>query len=397
MNSERFLVRCSLWALLLCVFSCHGSKLTGLACKQDSDCGSPASAWRCETTTGVCYCRTDAACLATEFCNAVGYCQDRAGCQTDQDCGDPSLFCDTTTGTCLPVGRCALDIQCPLGQICDPTTSVCVPGCRSNGDCAGISCQCPDGGACVCTATDQADRDNCQVGTCNPYFCASEAYCEYGQQCGLIADSGIPYPQCYSDYDPNLRPYCATCSCVTGDPTCCGEPTNYCLIDTTHTGVFYCGTDCSAGQTCPHGYACQDVIVVGLPGTTSCVPSTPAGGNIPGICPPNPTFPCTSDSDCPFAGYCKLAAGQDAGFCGGLCSSGENTEEGFCTCLTDSDCPAESCNGNVCNISGRPCIQASDCHFIHCVDFQGAGGCWIGENCAPADGLTCFEVGSGAP
>jgi hypothetical protein len=26
------------------------------------------------------------------------------------------------------------------------------------------------------------------------------------------------------------------------------------------------------------------------------------------------------------------------------------------------------------------------------VDFQGAGGCWIGENCAPANGLTCLQV-----
>jgi hypothetical protein len=376
---------------LLFLSACHTTQLGGPACRQDSDCGSPASAWRCETTTGVCYCRTDQACQPSQFCNPDGFCQDRAGCQTNQDCGDPSLFCDTTTGTCLSQGRCVVDLQCPLGQVCDTSTSTCIQGCRSNGDCPETSCRCGDGG-CTCTATTQADRENCAVGICDSTFCSNENYCEYGQQCAVIPDSGVPYSQCYSDYDPNLRPYCAACTFGPGVVNTCGEGPNFCLIDTVDVGAYYCGSDCSQGQTCPRGYSCQDVIVVGLPGTTQCTPIGPAGGLEPGICPPSAEMPCTLDSDCPFGGTCQVSSGQDAGYCGGLCSSGEGDKIGFCTCLSDTDCPSESCTAGACDITRQPCITSSDCHFIHCVDFQGAGGCWVGENCAPADGLTCLDI-----
>jgi hypothetical protein len=45
-----------------------------------------------------------------------------------------------------------------------------------------------------------------------------------------------------------------------------------------------------------------------------------------------------------------------------------------------------------CSISRRKCVGDPDCRTIRCVDFQGAGGCLIGQNCAPANGLTCNEV-----
>jgi hypothetical protein len=182
------------------------------------------------------------------------------------------------------------------------------------------------------------------VGVCDPYFCSDNSFCQYGQQCGVEADSGVPYAQCFSDYDPNYRPYCAACTFGPGVVNTCGIGPNFCLIDTVHTGAYYCGSDCSQGQTCPRGYACQDVIVVGLPGTAECSPSNP-------VCPGNIDQPCTKNSDCPFGGTCGIPLGQDAGTCAGQCSFGENDTIGFCTCLADTDCPSESCNGGQCNIT----------------------------------------------
>ena len=84
---------------------CRENTVRSTGCSQDSDCGSPASAHRCETETGVCLCRTNTACTPTEFCNGSGFCQDRAGCEKNADCLDDTLVCDTTTGSCMPRGR----------------------------------------------------------------------------------------------------------------------------------------------------------------------------------------------------------------------------------------------------------------------------------------------------
>jgi hypothetical protein len=85
--------------------------------------------------------------------------------------------------------------------------------------------------------------------------------------------------------------------------------------------------------------------------------------------------------------------GQVSGFCGGMCSLREGDNNGFCTCLVDNDCAQETCTQGECSISRRPCVTEQDCHSIRCVDFNGAGGCLIGQNCAPGDGLTCLQVG----
>ena len=134
-------MRAALWvsaalALAALAGSCRDPNLSKKACVIDEDCGTPAAAYRCEAETGVCYCRTDAACPPSQFCNTVGFCQDRSGCEKNADCLDPSLFCDTSTGSCLSYGRCSTDLQCDLGQVCDLMRSLCVDGCRKNGDCA---------------------------------------------------------------------------------------------------------------------------------------------------------------------------------------------------------------------------------------------------------------------
>ena len=73
--SPRKLALAALAVAVATAAACHGGqKLQGQACKQDSDCGAPASAYRCETTTGICYCRTDQGCPAAQFCNTSGFC-----------------------------------------------------------------------------------------------------------------------------------------------------------------------------------------------------------------------------------------------------------------------------------------------------------------------------------
>jgi hypothetical protein len=48
--------------------------------------------------------------------------------------------------------------------------------------------------------------------------------------------------------------------------------------------------------------------------------------------------------------------------------------------------------GGECSISRKRCVTSDDCRSIRCVDFSGAGGCLIGQNCAPASGLSCNDI-----
>jgi hypothetical protein len=354
----------------------------GLGCSEDSHCGTPVSAHRCETQTGTCYCRTNEACTPRQFCNTAGFCQDKSGCEKNADCLGADLFCDTSTGSCLSYGRCSNDLHCPLGQVCDSKRASCVEGCRTNGDCPGVSCRCGDL-PCACAGGTEAERAACEVGVCDPYFCSDESYCAYGELCGVPPDAGTGRNECYSDYDPNRRPYCDNCS-FGGGTNVCGTGPNYCLVDNAHPGNSFCGADCSQGQDCPRGYRCADVIVVMR--QWACTRSNPA-------CPVNTQYPCTESAQCPRGGNCvKQPGAQQTGYCAPACAVAEGNENGFCSCLVDSDCAQESCSMGECTISRRPCITEQDCRPIHCVDFNGRGGCLIGENCAPANGLTCLQV-----
>jgi hypothetical protein len=370
----------SRWLLLLIVIGgCRDTRVGTGGCREDGDCGMPAAAHRCEERTGVCFCRTNEACPAAQFCNLAGYCQDRAGCEKNSDCLDPSLFCDTGSGTCLSRGRCATDVQCGLGQVCDSRRSVCVEGCRNSGDCNGISCRCGDE-ACACTGTTPEERQRCSIGVCDVTFCASQSYCRFGESCG-VPDGGSR-AACFDDYSPDTRPYCDNCV-FGGGTSICGRGANYCLIDTRTPGNSYCGADCAEGQSCPRGFACQDVIVVSS--QWACTKANPA-------CPTNPSLPCMEDRDCRRGGQCVKAPGAASGTCAGKCAVDEGDNQGFCSCQVDADCAQETCSAGECSISRKRCVTDAECRTIRCVDFQGGGGCLIGQNCAPSNGLSCNDV-----
>ncbi|MEW5738578.1 MAG: hypothetical protein AB1938_06605 [Myxococcota bacterium] len=369
--------------LALAVFGlasgCKTNQLTTKGCLEDRDCGDPSSAYRCEAQTGVCYCRTDEACPGAQFCNTAGFCQDRSGCEKNLDCLDPSLFCDTTSGQCLARGRCTSDLQCPLGEVCDTARSQCVEGCRKNGDCPGTSCRCGEG-ACACTGTTPEELARCPLGVCDPQFCADESFCRFGEQCGVPPDAGTTRAQCYSDFDIDVRPYCARCTSGGGVDTC-GTGANFCIIDT-RTASTYCGADCSEGQQCPRGYGCRDIRVVFT--RWQCSATQP--------CPGDPSLPCATDEECQRGGTCVKAAGSPTGFCAGQCRLREGSSFGYCSCQVDADCPLESCSAGECTITRRKCVTDDQCRTIRCVDFDGVGGCLIGQNCTPTNGLTCVEV-----
>ncbi len=367
-------------SLLFALTACRKTGVKAKGCAADADCGDPGSAYRCEPQTGECYCRTNDACQPREFCNPAGFCQDRSGCEKNADCLDVSLFCDTTTGTCLGKGRCSFDLQCALGQICDTAKATCVPGCRSSGDCPGTSCRCGDV-PCVCTGSTSAEVAKCAKGECDPNFCASDSFCKFGETCGARADAGMARNACYSDYDNDRRPYCDNCS-FGGGTSVCGTGANYCLIDTAHPGNYYCGTDCAEGQSCPRGYACSDVIVVLQ--QQAC---TKTSG-----CQINPALPCVRDEECKRGGFCAIQPGQTSGHCAGRCGIDEGDSTGFCSCQVDEDCAQQSCSAGECSISRKKCVGDQDCRKVRCVDFQGGGGCLIGQNCAPSNGLSCLEV-----
>jgi hypothetical protein len=358
---------------------CRSPQLSSGGCQRDEDCGAKAD-FLCEVQTGECFCRTDDACPAAQFCNPSGYCQDKAGCVTNADCGDTSLICETSTGNCLPRGRCSTDLDCALGEVCDGKTSRCVEGCHDDGDCSVVSCRCGSV-ACACAGTTPAERAACTVGVCDPNFCSNDTFCRFGELCGAAPDAGTP-AACFSDYDPDLRPYCDNCT-FGGGLSYCGTGANYCLIDTRHPGNYYCGADCSEGQSCPRGYGCQDVIVVFS--QWECTRLSPT-------CPTNPNLPCTTDADCKHGGSCVIGVGQASGFCAGQCQIEEGDPTGFCSCQVDADCAQESCSAGECSISRHRCVTDQDCRSIRCVDYESGGGCLIGENCAPENGLSCTEV-----
>lgn len=387
--SERTAISSAL-ALLACLtaLACSSGETVVVGCQQDSDCG-PERAHRCDTATGNCLCRTDEACADGERCNSQGYCQPIVGCYDSGDCPE-GFFCDPTTNTCLASGRCANDLHCDVGSICDSATSTCQPGCRSHGDCAfSEACLCmvrDESGAsievdCTCDASDEAGRLNCAVGRCAGDRCISDDYCAFGERCTAAVEGDAP--RCQSDYEVSTRPYCDPCISGVAGQTTCGHGPNFCLYST-YNQTQFCGVDCSDGQSCPHGFTCNDVIVVWM--RTLCTDTSDCKK------PENrSSIRCEADQDCPNSAMCDTASG----FCYGACVPKEGSNESFCACVEDDDCVQDACDPVTrrCSTTRKGCDPSKDdCPKIRCVDFGKAGGCLIGQNCAPYEGLTCEEM-----
>jgi hypothetical protein len=401
-------------ALALAAPGCRGGEVAVGACVTDSDCGAPGT--RCDLESQRCVCDTDEACEEGEFCNRAGVCQARAGCGGSADCPE-GAFCDVASGKCLggPAlsvgGPCGLASQCPYGAICEGGR--CLSGCFDDGDCRL--------------------GDVCLDGACSGGVCGGDDFCDYGERCEGDA--------CRAD---RRGPYCRGCSFRTEqNPTPCDDARNFCLNNSLEQGGFsqFCGVDCSLGQPCPNGYDCLGVVILTEDTCTfdaqcQCDPAriSFARATCEAQAPCDPRTPDgrpdRNATTCVLAGHpacnggaeggaasCLVPRGQRTGSCtcatdgdcdggaacvSGVCCTGavrperacfigESRVSGFCSCATDDDCPRDVCepSSGRCAITGQPCTPGNDdCGPIACVD----GGCVIGRNCAPTQGLSCSVV-----
>jgi hypothetical protein len=385
-------------AVLVSAGTCQTVKT---ACAVDADCDPGGEGYlRCDVAQGLCLCSDDRGCGDGELCNALGRCQADSGCNSNDECG-ANLFCDVTTSQCLSVDECGpahgerccvLDSQCGFGSVCDALSKKCVPGCRDNADCIL-------GQACIRSA-GQA------LGQCAAGVCSGDNLCSFGQVC---SSDGA----CEND---SRGPYCLGCAGgVASDD--CGERGNFCLTDSVNGGEF-CGVDCGDGEACPFGYQCNDVIII-PPAAPFCNGEVCLidDGAASGRCSFNASVTCSSDADCPVGfpgGDCPRAAEgncridqlracttddqcPDGDECVKQeCRFSEGDTFGYCSCTRDADCPRDRCididpttGVGDCELSGHDCFADADCDaIIECID----GGCFIGRNCAPADGRTCRDL-----
>lgn len=325
------------------------------ACTIDDDCdlGQICNRTR-DQSAGQCICQGDLTCPDGTFCNALGVCQIQTGCRRNSDCSDASKFCDLASGECLERTECGFDAHCPGGTICDTASRKCVNGCRDSADCPLYQ---------VC---DRAGRPVDSLGICVGGVCENDTYCPWGMDCvGRTCQT------------PSNRDHCQVCS--RGQP--CSDPTSFCLVNPNYdpsrpeTGASnYCGVNCTNDpDACPSGYDCGSVVLL-------------------------TQDQCSDDGDC--------------GGGGRRCAVGEGDSLGFCTCVSDADCADRRplcfvgicannplmrcqtsedclCSRGVCTElpGGRSCTTGADCSPT-CRD----GGCYLGDACAPKQGLSCLNV-----
>lgn len=369
-------------------------------CKVDSDCPVGSFCKRdARDSTGLCSCRSDEACGDGEFCNVQGRCQRVTGCRSNGDCADPASFCDLSSGDCVPRTGCGFDVHCPAGTVCDESGARCVNGCRDSGDCPLYA---------VCDRTGLAP--GATLGACVSGICEDDDYCPYGQEC-----SGR---QCVPAVS---RDHCADCS----DGRTCGEASSFCLVNSAYDPAMpgrelaqFCGVDCSDDPSvCPSGYGCGAVVLLTQDQCTEDAACGGGGrrcaigeGDLRGFCT------CVQDADCRFEAIparctrtcsglgvqpCESDAdclGRCIGTCGNgqrcssddqcapvpLCQSGRCVTNPITACRTAEDC---LCDAGRCINTGRPCTRGADCN-PPCQN----GGCYLGDACAPEEGLTCADV-----
>jgi hypothetical protein len=348
-------------AALAPVSGCARRAAQNVGCTSDLDCAENTA---CNEARGTCICIADAACNPDEFCNVQGACQPLLECTDNEDCAtadNPAGICDVTTGGCLTRTaslQCVLDSQCAFGQFCD--NNLCVPGCRDDGDC-------PLGQPCI-------------DGTCDPTpgACSANGFCAYGQICDTTSN------RC-RDHAARDQ-LCGSCdpTSLFGGGDCLA---NECLIDPTVaptpcTSDAQCGTGVCSEQQCLsdadcNGGSCTGALPeFGFPGTCSnkaCRGYFCGANDCDEVTNPCPrgyqcyTLQIVSNNQCtPGSGTSECGAPRS---CSG---QGENERVGFCSCASDSDCPAGS--GATCQNPGP------------------TGACVIGKTCAPADGLLCEDL-----
>ena len=296
-----------------------------------------------DAATGQCLCETDTVCNPNGNdlfkCGVNGFCL----CTSDLACTG-SERCNES-GFCQGEAGCFDNSDCPNNQFCDSQNKICI----DVGSC-GTALHCPFGYVCD-TVQNQCIRGCKETGDCPignicrddqcKQGCDDHTDCRYGQIC--------TNDQCIWD---TRGPYCEECGTL---QPCDGGAPNYCLSGDPYASPptrDHCGVDCMGGQECPNGYLCSQVVAL-------------------------TDDRCQSQADCPAGSQCFI---------------GEAGGSGFCSCQSDNDCPSDMCGliSNKCLFTGQPCSTDADCQ-IKCEN----GGCIIGANCGPIEGLSCEEIMGG--
>jgi hypothetical protein len=317
----------------------------GKMCSRDSHCVS-----------GIC---NDGTCVDKNCTDGV-----QNGLETDVDCG---FLCDA----CADGRGCLEDTDC-VSQVCDSGTCA-VPTCedqRANGvetdvDCGGPDCEpCPD--TLACSAPSDCQSGVCTNGACAVPTCTDGV--QNGQEtaldCGGPSCNPCPVGQtCESGDDCessvcNESGRCAAPTCIDGetngtetDRDCGGQQSPSCPRCT--SGRFCnVGSDCDSGVCDQFGQCaqptCEDGVRNGTETATDCGGRCEPCGN---------GQACNEGRDC-LSFVCQGGTCQPSG-----CTDGtQNGSE------TDNDCGGPTCPGCV---SGRSCLQNSDCQSNLCEIQQG--------------------------
>jgi len=246
----------------ICPGSCTPFATTGQSCAGGASCGAGLM---CSSQN---ICRPNA--TAGSPCSGYSDCQSNASC-VDPPCASPSLWCDSTTGTCMPgvaqSAACGVTpggpIACAQGLWCNALASdgqgTCQPpgaegapcndlgGCQTGLHCAGYAPQggTPSLGQCALPATEGG---NCEANT----DCATGLVC-VGGACSPPLDVGL---RCNSDSycKPGLT--CATEKCLhascPGQP--CSDPNSACVLSVCKEGQ--CQDRARVGEPCVVGGDC---------------------------------------------------------------------------------------------------------------------------------------------
>ncbi len=217
----------------------------------------------------------------TNYCGA---------CTSDADCGGGGNFC-----LAFSFGNyCGSD--CSSGQTC-PGTARCVAISDGSGNTVGNNCVPQSGDSC--TSTGGGGVGGTDAGT--------------GGGGGTDAGTG--------GGGGSTGAYCGACS----SDADCGGGNNFCLA---FSFGNYCGTDCSAGQTCPSGAYCAGI------GDSS-------GATIGQNCVPNSGTTCSGGSTGGGGG-----GTPDAGTGGGGGSCTSDTYSGWAGTFFSNHCNRGGCHGS---------------------------------------------------
>ena len=339
----------------------------------------------CNSNTGTCLapqmpsgpCDETSDCVASVECGTDNLCggTDALCSGNDDNLCDPSLVCNSNTGTCLApqmtsgpcdeTPDCVASVECGSDNVCGGTDALCLVN---------------DDNLCNAPLVCNSNTGTCLVPQLTSGPCDENADCAGSVECGSDNVCGGMNAACTLN-DDNLCDLSLVCNSNTGT----------CLAPQMASGPCDENADCTAGIECGTDYVCGGTDA-SCPANNDnlCDPSLVCNSNI-GTCLDLQLTggPCDETADC--AG--SVECGTDNA-CGGMNAA--------CTGNNDSLCdPSLVCNSNTGTCAAPqetsgPCDESADCSVnIGCSE-NACGG--IGENsyCYPQYGSsrTSFSVGA---